>query len=47
MTLTVRRQPLTLEAQDPSQVLPVRFVVNKMALRLFFFRVIWLSTVSV
>jgi len=46
MNLTVRRRPLTLEAQNRSQVLFVKIVVCKVALRQVFFRVLRLSTVS-
>ena len=45
MNLTVRRRPLNLEAQNRSQVLFVKIVVCKVALREAFFRLLRLSTV--
>ena len=46
MNLTVTRRPLTLEAQNRSQDLLVKFVVCKVALRQVFLRVFRLSNVG-
>ena len=46
MNLKVRRLPLTLEAQNRSQVLFVKYVVCNVALRQVFFRVLRLSIIS-